>query len=69
MCHVVRNFLLWKRSENHPLRQRKKKQTPDLTKRGNPNVLVQGPIIRVLSVCGEMGDMRGGKEICAAVHG
>ena len=45
--------LLWKREGNIPKpllseTKDKRKKTPDLTGRGNPNVLAHGPIIRVL---------------------
>jgi len=52
---IVRNFLLWKRGEKHTKNLpretgKKKKKTPDHTKRGNSNVLAQGSFIRVLTV-------------------
>ena len=54
MCNIVRNFLLWKKGEKHqklaPPRQKKKKKTPNLTKRGKSNILAPGLIIRILTV-------------------
>ena len=48
-----------------PLRQEKKRKTPNLTKRGKSNVLAQGPIIRVLTVIEySRGDVEYSKRGC-----
>jgi len=54
ICYVVRNFLRDKRGEtpkkSAPRDKKKKRKTPDHSKRGNSNVLANGPIIRVPAV-------------------
>ena len=49
-----------------PTSQKKKKKTPDLTRRGKSNVLAHGPIIRVLTV-GYLAAALG-IRVCSAHH-